>query len=186
MVDKLEACPFCGGEAKLVSGTSSTVQCQNDQCIIGDPAPFNDFSHHADAIAAWNTRATPANGEQVERVAQAIFDAIDPTSGDPIGVLLHAHNPFINGNAPLADQIAEARTIAVAAAQAAIAAATLSTPTEDARERVKFLEEALERIAAGTTVSVGDGERCPAPLGAGLSQDIARTALGNKETDRHG
>ncbi|KQM88679.1 hypothetical protein ASE67_02750 [Sphingomonas sp. Leaf23] len=53
---KLLPCPFCGSEAKLVSSTSSTVQCQNDQCIIGDPAPFNDFSHRRDAIAAWNTR----------------------------------------------------------------------------------------------------------------------------------
>ncbi|WP_164857156.1 Lar family restriction alleviation protein [Sphingomonas crocodyli] len=56
---ELLPCPFCGGEAKLVSTASSTVQCQNDQCIIGDPAPFNDFSHREDAIAAWNCRTTP-------------------------------------------------------------------------------------------------------------------------------
>ncbi|TKD50182.1 Lar family restriction alleviation protein [Sphingomonas baiyangensis] len=57
--DDLLPCPFCGGEAKLVSGTSSMVQCLNDQCIIGDPAPFNDFTHRSDAITAWNTRAAP-------------------------------------------------------------------------------------------------------------------------------
>ncbi|WP_058751842.1 hypothetical protein [Sphingomonas sanguinis] len=36
LTERLRECPFCGGEAKLVSGSSSTVQCQNDQCIIGD------------------------------------------------------------------------------------------------------------------------------------------------------
>jgi len=65
IAERLLPCPFCGGEAKLLSGTSSTVQCQNDQCIIGDRAPFNDFSHRYDAVTAWNTRAhiSQAKGE---------------------------------------------------------------------------------------------------------------------------
>jgi hypothetical protein len=57
---ELKPCPFCGGEAKVVGTASTTVECQNDQCIIGDTAPFNDFSHRYDAIAAWNTRASLA------------------------------------------------------------------------------------------------------------------------------
>lgn len=63
----LAPCPFCGGEAKLVSSTSSTVQCQNDQCIIGSPAPFNDFTHRHDAIAAWNTRLAASRPAPVDR-----------------------------------------------------------------------------------------------------------------------
>jgi len=67
----LAPCPFCGGEAKLVSSTSSTVQCQNDQCIIGSPAPFNDFTHRHDAIAAWNTRLAASRPAPVDREAVA-------------------------------------------------------------------------------------------------------------------
>jgi hypothetical protein len=75
-VPELLPCPFCGGEAKLVSNSSSTVQCQNDQCIIGDPSPFNDFSHREDAITAWNARpsstpSTEAGVAQVDREAAA-------------------------------------------------------------------------------------------------------------------
>lgn len=87
---ELLPCPFCGGEAKLVSNTSSTVQCQNDQCIIGDPAPFNDFSHRHDAITAWNTRATPTppiegRDADVERDVRIILQAVaDADSEDCI------------------------------------------------------------------------------------------------------
>lgn len=65
MTDNLLACPFCGGEAEIRSRESTEIRCANDQCIIGDPAPFNDFSHKADAITAWNRR-TNNHAELVE------------------------------------------------------------------------------------------------------------------------
>ena len=58
----------------------------------------------------------------LEKASRAVFDCIDPTSGDPLGVLLHALNPFIDSDAPVADQIAQARTIADAATRAVIEA----------------------------------------------------------------
>ena len=57
---ELRPCPFCGGEAEIRGTDSTSIQCMNNQCIIGDPAPFNDFTHRQDAIAAWNTRAIEA------------------------------------------------------------------------------------------------------------------------------
>jgi len=63
LVDLLP-CPFCGGAARLVNRYGgSMVECQNDQCIVGDPAPFNDFSHRIDAITTWNTRAALTTAE---------------------------------------------------------------------------------------------------------------------------
>jgi len=63
------------------------------------------------------------------------------------------------------------------------------TPTEDARELVKVLEEALEAIVRyDATVPHLRYESAEAFLGGCVRhvQAIARTALGNKETDRHG
>ncbi|MEH3121131.1 MAG: hypothetical protein PGN16_03985 [Sphingomonas phyllosphaerae] len=77
-----------------------------------------------------------------------------------------------------------------------------ATPTEDARERVKVLEEALEAIRDGDVPRPvhchwrADGK--PSKLdeckhGVTMSEDCAGctaefidTALGNKETDHHG
>lgn len=94
-----------------------------------------------------------------------------------------------------------------------------STPTEDARSRVKVLEEALERakhklghvsvdcmngdnlaVTLCTHFDDGEGDEdehgwteaatagCDATLKAihAMYADVLRTALGNKETDRHG
>jgi hypothetical protein len=147
MVDKLEACPnpWCEGEEGVTASqhivTGKWHICCDDCMIDG---PWADS--HSAAIAAWNTRRTPANGEQVER------DGI-----------------------------------------------VTRTPTEDARERVKVLEEALDWAIAeieGRTwydpdIYTGREQRSNSlakakeALGDYVPPSL-RTALGNKETDRHG
>lgn len=109
--------------------------------------------------------ATPANGEQVERADREVVSWI--------AAHLRAGNT-------------EAAFRAAAKHRAA-------TPTEDARERVKVLEEALEAAAYALEVVImqqfrgrtfpaaqGEYDKAMAPVYA------AHTALGNKETDRHG
>ena len=115
--------------------------------------------------------ATPANGEQVERVRAAIaaFQAAHWDDCYPQACVLRD-----------------------------LLAATLSTPTEDTRARVKVLEEALERLEAAcdalaatrsreTYLRMVDVDQATDQLQAlDDARRDARTALGNKETDRHG
>lgn len=55
---KLLACPFCGGEATLSSETCGwRVDCIERDCYTRGPWP--DDCTESEAIAAWNTRATP-------------------------------------------------------------------------------------------------------------------------------
>lgn len=111
-------------------------------------------------LAGYERRsATPANGEQVERVARAIavkrgYDK----NGDQ---LTPAGYPWWQQFTPDAEA----------------ALATLSIPTEDARSRVKVLEEALNELRKETWFILGVNH--PAI-------QRAMSALGNKETDRHG
>lgn len=70
-------------------------------------------------------------------------------------------------------------------------ARTLSTPTEDARERVKVLEEARKsakalRDAAARSVKSGHRQAHLNLEMMAVALDRIDTALGNKETDRHG
>jgi len=128
MVDKLEACPFCGGEASLtipsehVQADCADIYVSCDECEAEgqhfvvetqDRTPDLWPYEQRDAVAAWNQR---------------------------------------------------------------------TTPTEDARERVKVLEEALEPFTRTEVLE-------PNGVIVGLERyhfERARTALGNKETDRHG
>lgn len=56
----------------------------------------------------------------IERIAKAIGDAIDPTSGDPIGVTFH-HSEFVEGET-MQEQLEQVKSICLAAARAAIEA----------------------------------------------------------------
>lgn len=56
----------------------------------------------------------------IERIAKAISDAIDPTSGDPIGVTFH-HSEFVEGET-MQEQLEQVKSICLAAARAAIEA----------------------------------------------------------------
>lgn len=162
MVDKLEACPRCGGEAFVT--IHYEVWCGLDRCLKL-PAREN----RAEAVAAWNQRAFPANGEQVERVEVAErafvrFNRGDEKDGPP--------SPYER------------------AAVAAILSA-LPTPTEDARSRVKVLEEARKsakalRDAAARSVKSGHRQAHLNLEMMAVALDRIDTALGNKETDRHG
>jgi len=56
MSEKLLPCPFCGGDAAIVSplgaGNIRAVECRNTECASTGPWGKNE----AEAIAAWNTR----------------------------------------------------------------------------------------------------------------------------------
>jgi hypothetical protein len=88
-----------------------------------DAMPDHHFAEMEDAIAAWNRR-TPANGEQVERgkLSSAYLALLTISQEDDGAIGRYAGK----------------------IAQRVEPPATLPTPTEDARERVKVLGEALE------------------------------------------
>lgn len=62
----------------------------------------------------------------IEKLARAIWDVEDPTSGDPLGVLLHSYNPFVDESGQAG--IEQAKSIARAAARACLEA--LREPSE--------------------------------------------------------
>jgi hypothetical protein len=69
--------------------------------------------------------------------------------------------------------------------------ACVPTPTEDARERVKVLEEAITAALSCTPTFGVERGNMGQPVSyiqydCGDPWDILRAALGNKETDRHG
>lgn len=223
MVDKLEACAECGMTGALCSssdGEVAWIRCQ--YCRREGPLAYSA----KEAVRGWNagedrSKPTPANGEQVERVAKAMYDAT------------HAglRNCYAWEDA-WEDHQEHHRDRYYKEARAAIAAMN-PTPTEDARSRVKVLEEAdaeVERIMSlsdaevmaeadpsdvawakgvklGTKIGLSAQAdealrwyaeqvagcrkigRAGDPFRQALDQDggqRARTALGNKETDRHG
>jgi hypothetical protein len=50
---ELLPCPFCGGEAEIIR---CSVHCNNPAC---EAQPFTAGQSEAEAIAAWNRRASP-------------------------------------------------------------------------------------------------------------------------------
>lgn len=53
---KLKSCPFCGSEARLISGLEDHfVICRNDDCTAAIVA--RSFSSPEEAAFAWNKRA---------------------------------------------------------------------------------------------------------------------------------
>ena len=86
MSTELKSCPFCGGVGDLESQPSYSQAANTynryrgwcDRCGFG----LDWHSDEADAITAWNTRATatpgaldPATVERCARVAEGIADA---------------------------------------------------------------------------------------------------------------
>lgn len=79
----LEACPFCGGEAKFADGywhdgtwRGDYVFCANELCRARNSG--NRRIDHPDAIAAWNTRASRPpvagdGGEALEHLTNVLF-----------------------------------------------------------------------------------------------------------------
>ena len=196
MVDKLEACPFCGGEATtehLENGSWSAgcIEAGGEPCIAFQM--LSTYPTEGQAIAAWNRR-TPA----IDMTTIAERFCATPLPDSVCADLCATHQgPGRYGTHLLT--VAQAKEML---------AAVLPTPTEDARERVKVLEEALEPFAAlagtfdavsrrylgvgidghlgSTSLPVG-GDEARKTCGITVDDLIrARTALGNKETDRHG
>ncbi len=77
-VKALEPCPFCRGQAEWASRKPYLVHCANPDCLghhyeQDEQGGYNhSFYTEAEAIAAWNARATPspkAGPGEVERIA---------------------------------------------------------------------------------------------------------------------
>lgn len=179
-------CKLCGGAAKISdagAGAGYYIKCSgttNWRASTGCMIDMRRLGGWAYNVMDWWNRlhaATPANGEQVERDAIALLREI--VAGD--GAFFSA--PYtIKAEAILARHDAGA------------------TPTEDARSRVKVLEEALGWLAECDNLIVAaskTSDDCevrrasgqlrgtgPTPIAAII--DARNTALGNKETDRHG
>lgn len=150
--------------------------------------PDRDYSPEYHVTTTPLYAATPANGEQVERVAKAMYDAT------------HAglRNCYAWEDA-WEDHQEHHRDRYYKEARAAIAAMN-PTPTEDARSRVKVLEEAAkiarsthdewQRFRKAGGVSLGaetyDEHDCDHAARVAIGIATAIRALGNKETDRHG
>ena len=125
MVDKLEACPFCGGEAKRFTiGEDEPNNAGGDVivCTRCQASSHVEFGRKENLVSCWNRR---------------------------------------------------------------------HTPTEDARSRVKVLEEARKsakalRDAAARSVKSGHRQAHLNLEMMAFALDRIDTALGNKETDRHG
>ncbi len=74
MTDELKPCPFCGGEAELMTGEEcAQVQCLKMKFHLG-PYVWGDNDASMEAIAAWNTRTPP---KADARIAQARNDALE-------------------------------------------------------------------------------------------------------------
>lgn len=70
---ELKKCPFCGGEAKFtysVNGNCMHIHCEDANCI--GSTIMNDYETEAEAIKAWNNRATES-----EIRAKAIDEAVE-------------------------------------------------------------------------------------------------------------
>ncbi len=72
--EALEPCPFCGSAAELREGEEvAYVQCLGAKFHRG-PLVDGDNNAAAEAIAAWNTRATPSPSTDTLGVTQADRD----------------------------------------------------------------------------------------------------------------
>ena len=60
-MDELKPCPFCGGEAELITlrdGLGQICECWvAHTCANGMSVETNSYDTEAEAISAWNTRA---------------------------------------------------------------------------------------------------------------------------------
>jgi hypothetical protein len=74
---------------------------------------------------------------EVEKAAQAIYDAVDPLSGDTIGTVIHMSDHLfwddnLEGGTDLEQQIAAVKIVCRAAAEAALTAFLASKEQNDA------------------------------------------------------
>jgi len=86
--------------------------------------------------------------DMVEKVARAIYDANDPTSNDPLAVLMHAYNPFIDDSRPIPEQLEQVMDICRSAARAAIEA--MRKPSELMLDFGSFAFHTLDRDNDGS------------------------------------
>lgn len=105
LVERLEPCPFCGGEAELDNAAEPqfarrpTVTCKNEDCFGYMPSAY--FARDAEAIAAWNRRAENPElarlRSEVERLTRERDEALDnawPSGKRPNPVVGHTYDDF--------------------------------------------------------------------------------------------
>lgn len=88
-MDKLEPCPFCGGEAFIACTLDKTFRpmCKRDGCCALD-----SFNTAADACVAWNERASRTIYVQfsdigtIRKWAWEPFDTAEPLIAESVGV----------------------------------------------------------------------------------------------------
>lgn len=157
MSEELKPCPFCGGEAKRFTiGKDEPNNAGGDVivCTRCQASSHVEFGRKENLVSCWNRR-TPANGEQVERGDDEIISEFR--------FLYEQYG--LCPDEQLAPDALELKAKVLAA---------VATSTEDARERVKVLEEALEAVKRAALH--GETGKVRQAVVA-----IARTALGNKE-----
>lgn len=90
-----------------------------DACYREDPCGKGAEHIYKDMLSAAPDPLEDA--ELVDRGARAIYDAIDPTSGDPIANTLHM-SEYIDGSVPLLQQLEQVMEICRSASRAFITA----------------------------------------------------------------
>ncbi len=91
MSEELKACPFCGGEALLERGSDhhgkwfnlgcsrhwGAVADPDESCIGGRLFYTETEKDEAEAITAWNTRATNAENQRLRAEVEALREALE-------------------------------------------------------------------------------------------------------------
>lgn len=113
--------------------------------------------------------AVPAGetGDKVAEVVRAIYDAVDPLSGDSVGTVIHLSDHLfwddrVPGDTDIERQLEAVRIVCRAAATAAIAA--LTHREEEAERRTAAAESTTRNasISAGLSAVPGDHATTPA------------------------
>ena len=90
---ELLPCPFCGSADINTEGP-----CYDAFMCNGCGASQYDQPGHAEAIAAWNTRASQAEIERLRKALTACLEAVNKAGGTALGVAMSGkHHPDPEG-----------------------------------------------------------------------------------------
>lgn len=73
MSKEIKACPFCGGEAKIIHADDVTlpyrIRCKNINCDVRPSTTW--FKHKEDAITKWNTR------KPIDKIVERLEECVE-------------------------------------------------------------------------------------------------------------